>query len=159
MLYGSGVPDVVGAFPVKDFGKVSWSGNSGSYFGQSFAKVADPQCANVSAVLTQYCTLQAVSDASSGKLLLQNPQPGTRGSLGRQSMELPGNWNFDASLGKNVKISESKSVVVRMDATNVFNHPVPSAPVLNINSTSPFGYIADKGTQIRQFKGSLRFSF
>jgi hypothetical protein len=46
-----------------------------------------------------------------------------------------------------------------MDSTNVFNHPVPNAPVLNINATNPFGFIQDKGNQIRQFKANLRFVF
>ena len=62
-------------------------------------------------------------------------------------------------MSKTVKVSESKSVVIRMDATNVFNHPVPSSPTLSINSTNPFGYIQDKDNQIRQFKGNPRFNF
>jgi len=46
-----------------------------------------------------------------------------------------------------------------MDAINVFNHAVPGAPDLNINSTNPFGFIQAKGNQIRQFKAQLRFAF
>ena len=57
------------------------------------------------------------------------------------------------------RIAESKSVQLRVDATNVFNHPNPSNPVLNINSTNPFGYIADKADTRRQFQGVVRFSF
>ena len=62
-------------------------------------------------------------------------------------------------MSKTVRLAESKSLVVRLDSTNVFNHPVPNNPVVNINSTSPFGFIQDKGPQIRQFKASLRFAF
>ena len=86
-------------------------------------------------------------------------------------MEMPGIWSFDAAMGKNVRISESKSVTIRMDATNVLNHPnvgncsttsttPPQCnPVLNINGTNPFGFIQTKGDQIRQFKGTVRFNF
>ena len=46
-----------------------------------------------------------------------------------------------------------------MDSTNVFNHPVPNSPVLNINSTNPFGFIQDKGNSDPpvQSKPALRF--
>ena len=169
-LYGSSVPDVVGAFPSKGFGKVQWDGDYGNFFGSSFGKVADPQCGLVAADLKQYCTLQAITDARSGQILLQNPRPGTRGTLGRATLELPGSWNVDAAMSKTVRISETKSIQVRMDATNVFNHPMPylaaSSPGLNINSRSPFGFIQDKGSQAnagsekyRQFKATLRFNF
>jgi hypothetical protein len=62
-------------------------------------------------------------------------------------------------MSKTLRLTESKSFVVRLDSTNVFNHPVPNNPVLNINSTSPFGLIQDKGNQFRQFKASMRFAF
>jgi hypothetical protein len=159
MLYGGGVPDVAGPFSSKGFGKVEWNGDFGNFFGNQFTNVADPQCGAVADSLKSLCTLKAVADASSGQIVLQNPQPGRRGTLGRQTMELPGTWSFDAAMSKTVKIAESKSLVVRMDATNVFNHPMPGTPVLNINNTSTFGLIQDKGNQFRQFKANLRFLF
>ena len=57
-----------------------------------------------------------------------------------------------------LKIAESKTLQVRMDATNVFNHPVPANPILNMNGNTPFGSIQDKGDQRRFFKGSVRFN-
>jgi hypothetical protein len=74
-------------------------------------------------------------------------------------MELPGSWTFDAALSKTIRITESKNLQIRMDATNVFNHPVPSNPILNMNGTNPFGSIQDKGDQRRFLKGSMRFNF
>src|SRR5262249_61946278 len=62
-LYGGSVPDIVGPFPVKGFGKVQWNGDFGNFFGDAFSKVADPQCGLVAAELKQFCTLQAVTDA------------------------------------------------------------------------------------------------
>jgi hypothetical protein len=173
-LYGGTVPDVVGSFPVKGFGKVKWNGDYGNFFGDALGKTADPQCGLVATELRQYCTLQAITDATTNQIVLQNPKPGTRGSLGRQTLELPGTWSFDAAISKTVRIKESKSIVIRMDATNIFNHPLPNLAIvnnnppagLNINSTSPFGFIQDKGNstvmnseKFRQFKGVLRFNF
>ena len=168
-LYGNSVPDVVGHFPGKGFGKVQWNGNFGSYFGSSFTRVPDPQCGAVAAELKSLCTLQAVADAGSGQILLQNPKPGTRGSLGQNTIEVPGSWSFDGSMSKSVRISESKSLLIRMDATNILNHPNVGncstttaplcTPVLNINGTTPFGSIQEKGAQRRFFKGSVRLNF
>jgi hypothetical protein len=158
MLYAGGVPDVVGDFPVKGFGQVKWNGDYGNFFGDQFGSVADPQCGVVADSLKSLCTLKAVTDKS-GKILLQNPLPGRRGTLGRQTLEMPGSWSFDAAMSKTIRLAEAKSLVIRMDSTNVFNHPVPNAPVLNINATNPFGFIQDKGNQIRQFKANLRFVF
>ena len=61
-------------------------------------------------------------------------------------------------MSKSIRITESKTLQIRMDSTNVFNHPVPSNPILNINGTTPFGSIQDKGDQRRFFKGSVRLS-
>src|SRR5205823_6315763 len=120
MLYAGGVPDVVGSFSSKGFGKVQWNGDFGNFFGNQFSKVTDPQCNSIADSLKAFCTLQAVTDAKTGEILLQNPQPGRRGTLGRQTMELPGTWNFDAAMSKTIRVRESKSLVIRMDATNVF---------------------------------------
>jgi hypothetical protein len=166
-LYANSSPDVVGKFSSKDFGKVSWTGDYGSYFGKQFGRVSDPQCAQVGVDLRQYCTIQAITDSSTGQVVLQNPQPGRRGTLGRQSMELPGLWSFDASLSKTLRITESKTLMLRMDSTDVLNHPsvgqncgiATCAPVFNINGTNPFGFIQAKGDQARQFKGTVRFNF
>ena len=140
-----------------------WNGDFGNCFGGQFGKAADPQCSVVASELKAYCTLQAVTDAKTGQVLLQNPNPGKRGTLGRATMYLPGQWSFDAALSKRVRISESKSVQVRLDATNVFNHPLPNlagaSTGLNINSENPFGFIQDKSDQHREFKGQLRFNF
>jgi hypothetical protein len=158
MLYANGVADVVGPFSLNK-GNVDWSGDFGNYFGSRFGKVDDPQCGLVAASLQPYCTLQAVTDAQSGQIVLQNPKPGNRGTIGQRTMYLPGQWSFDAALSKAVQITETKSIQVRLDATNVLNHPVPNSPVFDINSTNPFGFIQSKGNQRREFKGMVRFNF
>jgi hypothetical protein len=159
MLYGNGVPDIVGPFPVKSFTQLAWNGDAGDYFGGRFGQAADPQCGQLATDLKPYCTLQAVTDAKTGQVLLQNPLPGHRGTLGQKTMELPGAWAFDAAMSKAVRITESKSVQFRMDATNIFNHPLMGTPNLTLNGTTPFGNIQSKGTQRRQFKAQLRLNF
>jgi hypothetical protein len=164
MLYANGVAELTRDLSLRK-GEVRWGDPSsnnqlvGNYFGAgTFAKVTDPQCSTVAANLRTFCTLQAVTD-SSGNIVLQNPQPGTRGNIGRQTVENPGSWDFDANIRKTFRISESKSVQIRLDATNILNHPVPNAPTLNINATNQFGFIADKNNAHRQFQAQLRLAF
>ena len=158
MLYASGVPDIVGPFDTKA-GKVQWKDGAlaGNYFGNAFTKVRDPQCAGVAAGLQSACTLNAVAD-SSGNIVLRNPLPGTRGNLGQNIIELAGTWTLDAAMSKGFKISETKRLQFRMDALNIFNHPEPANPTLDINGDTLFGNIATKaGT--RQFQAQVRLEF
>jgi hypothetical protein len=164
MLYNNGTPDIVGPFDPKS-GMVQFTGGpSGSYFSRdAYKQVTDPQCGSVTTVqnLRAACTLTAVADVKTNQVLLQNPLPGTRGSLGQRVVEGPGTWRFDASLAKTVKVNESKSLQIRMDATNVFNHPEPSTPNLDINNAN-FGLITGanaKTTLRRQFQGQIRLNF
>ena len=164
MLYANGVADVIQPVRLRS-GDVNWGDPSsnnqltGNYFGSStFQKVTDPQCDAVAASLKTFCTLQAVAD-SAGNVVLENPQPGNRGTAGRQTIEYPGTWDIDANIRKSFRISESKSVQVRFDATNILNHPGINNPTLNINATNNFGYIADKNNNRRTFQGQLRLTF
>jgi hypothetical protein len=61
-------------------------------------------------------------------------------------------------MSKQFRITESKQVQLRFDATNVMNHPLPNNPQFSINN-SAFGTIAAKGNQVRNFQGQLRFQF
>jgi hypothetical protein len=181
MLYGNGTPDVVGPWDLGG-GKVHWGENvgaanlGGTYFGSvgTYQVVTDPACApggildktdamgfNIRTGITNGCPLRAIAN-SSGQIVLQNPSPGKRGTLGQQSIIGPGSWAMDASLSKQFRITESKSVQLRFDATNVLNHPNPFAannsPQFSINNTA-FGTIASKGNQTRTFQGQLRIQF
>jgi len=73
-------------------------------------------------------------------------------------MENPGTWSFDASASKTFRIGESRSAQLRVDANNVFNHPTPANPNLNVNSDAPFGEITTKNGR-RTFQASLRLNF
>ena len=100
MLYRLGTPDQVRPFDFKGAQGVQWANgaNSGLYFGDIFKKVADPQCGAIDPSLKPFCTLQAVADKS-GNIILQNPQPGTRGNVGLNTIE--GGGNLDCGYGSN----------------------------------------------------------
>jgi hypothetical protein len=170
MLYANGVPDQVRPFSF-DGGEVTW-GTSVAGNGQlqadyypvgTFTKVSDPQCARTAIpdsmgfTLDSLCTIDALADAN-GNIILQHPEPGVRGNLGQNRIQQPGTWRFDANLSKSFRVSESKSLQLRVDATNVLNHPQPGNPTLDINSGTAFGRITTK-TGGRSFQGQLRFTF
>jgi hypothetical protein len=163
MLYANGSADIVGDFDRKGTVEFKEGASSGTYFmGGELTQVRDPQCSNVttSQNLRNLCTLNAVQN-STGQVVLQNPLPGQRGSIGFRSAESPGRWRFDANLSKSFKISESKNLQFRLDATNVLNHPEPANPVLDINAAN-FGSITGanaKSTLHRQFQAQMRFTF
>jgi Carboxypeptidase regulatory-like domain len=172
-LAGNPMADIVGPFNRK--GKVHWAqgATNGVFFsgsgGAALKQVKDPQCATLAPSLQSSCTLNAIADASTGQILIQNAQPGKRGNSGLRSIEAPGLWRFDSNLTKSFKVAEGKSLLFRIDATDLFNHPEPATPVLDINQPN-FGQVAQtaptpttvvpaKSTLHRQFQASLRFTF
>jgi hypothetical protein len=186
MLYGTGVPDQVGPFPFGKMG-VSWKANAyrGNYFQNSLKFVNDPQRSWVTDkpddpnkptdVLRNQCTLVAVADAN-GNIILQNPAPGTRGNFGYNRFYGPGSWSADMALSKLVKINESKSIQIRVDATNIFNHPTPAGSAIQTTpgartyyAGAPAGlnlsggsiYAGDLNSKVgqRTFQARIRFNF
>jgi hypothetical protein len=156
---------------------------TGTYFGSPnvYSKVPDPQCAlggivdhtdpfGVNLVTTNgtavnnVCTLQALADTSTGAIVLQQTQVGRLGNLPQNTIRSVGNWSLDGNLGKTFRISESNSLQVRVDATNIMNHPTPANPILSLSGTADFGSIAQNGLTAakngtRSFQGQVRFSF
>ena len=62
-----------------------------------------------------------------------------------------------ANAQKKIRIGESRNVAFRIDARNLFNHPTPGNPNLNINSGT-FGEINSK-TGNRMLQGQIHFQF
>jgi hypothetical protein len=157
-LYANGVPDIVGAFDPELAG-MQWQDGAvaGNYFGETYTKMRDPQCSAISSNLQSLCTLNAVADAA-GNIVLRNPLPGTPGTLGRNVLELPGTWTLDAAISKRFQLAERSRLEFRIDALNVFNHPQPAGPSLNLNDSVAFGNIASKAGN-RQFQARVRLEF
>lgn len=90
-------------------------------------------------------TNQVLTDAS-GKVLMQNADPGQLGTLALNSTTLkgPGQLLFSMSATKTVRITEGKTFTLRADAVNVLNKPQWGNPSTNINGTT-FGRITAAG--------------
>jgi hypothetical protein len=199
-LYANGRPDIVGPWD-NPKGKVTWKGDTGYYFADgntnsSYVPFPDPQCAqrvggidSLGTNLQGNCTLQAlakvVPQGTAGAILLpdgktygipvlQNPLPGHQGNLGSYTMYTVSRWSLDANVSKAFQITESKQLQLRIDCTNVLNHPWPADPVglgtvgqpggtASNFSANNFGQILQKGGTNngfpRQFQAKLRFSF
>ncbi|HET9217423.1 MAG TPA: hypothetical protein VFR18_10610, partial [Terriglobia bacterium] len=187
MFYDNGVPDIVSPFPFKS-GDVQWNGannaagtlHGGTYFGNPnpFIGVDDPQCAQIDVVdsmgyslgapANNNCTINALAhrnaDGTPGQIIFQAPRPGTRGTAGRNTFFQRGEWDFDANISKTFRLTESKSLQLRIDTTNVLNHPEPADVEFDTTSGN-FGLIPGQvgntpgksGT--RSFQGSVRFTF
>jgi hypothetical protein len=161
-------------------GKVDWKDGavSGTYFpGVDFVRVPDPQCAAVTTLsgLRDRCnsglTALAVTEGGTQTIVLQNAQPGTRGSLGVGTITGPAMWSLDGSVSKGFQISEKRRLRFRVDATNILNHAQPCSPGfcagfntrgtnLALNNPSNFGLIGVKTLmQPRQFQATLRLDF
>jgi hypothetical protein len=151
-----GTPDIVGDFPRN--GHVVWGDPFGNYFSQPLYRVKDPACNQVAANLAAFCSNTALATDPAGQnIIVRNAAPGQPGSLGLNPLYGPGSWSFDANLQKKVRIAEGRSVAIRLDARNVFNHPTPGNPNLNINSGT-FGQITTK-TGNRTLAGQIRLEF
>jgi hypothetical protein len=85
---------------------------------------------------------------------------GTPGTAKRRFFYGPGADNFDMALAKSLKLADSASVLIRVEAFNVFNHTQfngPSSVDGNIGSSTFGNAIAAAPPRILQ--GALKFSF
>ena len=85
---------------------------------------------------------------------------GTPGNAKRRFFYGPGADNYDMALAKNLPLTESKSLLFRVEAFNVFNHTQfngPSAIDGNIGS-STFGN-AISAAPPRILQGAMKFNF
>ena len=62
-------------------------------------------------------------------------------------------WTLDGNISKAFKLTESKSIQIRVDAINILNHPWPADPIglgfagTNFSSDN-FGQITSKGGNV-----------
>jgi hypothetical protein len=97
--------------------------------------------------------------------VLVQPKPGEYGVLTPNSLTRFGNWAFDANMQKAFRISESKQLIIRIDARNVLNHPEPFIPLFTVNNQfiSQFGVIecgcGDSKSGTRSFQAQVRLTF
>jgi hypothetical protein len=138
-------------------GEVRWEENAkyGSYFGDygNYVTAKDPQCFGIAQSLQSLCTLNAVFDKSGTNLVFRTPRPGEFSNF-RDQIFGPGRWDLDMALSKRIRIKEGVNMELRVDGTNIFNHPTPANPNLNIQGglpVTPFGTLEQKGGVAVQF--------
>ncbi len=100
-----------------------------------------------------------------------DPGVGQLGNIGHNSFRGPSGFYSDLSVTKAIPINERVRAQFRMDAFNVFNHPVyafsgnnganPCIDCQNATPTSTNGKITDieGGTTMRELQFALRFTF
>jgi hypothetical protein len=160
----------------------------------TFTSVLDPQCSDPNQVAqfdskgfgfathAQGCTMRAlalrVPAGTPGSFLipnatgiadpavyvLTNPKPGEVGTLAPNVLTSFGFWSLDGNAQKSFAISESKRLTLRIDATNILNHPQPFIPVFSTSTGfTQFGIIecgcADHKSGTRAFQGQVRLTF
>ena len=96
-----------------------------------YVNVKDPQCLRSES--SQPADLRARARSMRlrwhpilAKIIFQNPLPGVRGNYDPTSIYTPMTWNTDMAFTKAIRIAEGKSMQIRVDATNVWNHAQPT---------------------------------
>jgi len=87
-------------------------------------------------------------------------EPGTAGTSKRRFFYGPGTDNYDMAVAKKLALTESKSLLFRVEAFNVFNHTQFSGPgsVDGDIGSSTFGS-AISAASPRILQGALKFNF
>jgi hypothetical protein len=96
-------------------------------------------------VLGGVFTNQVLTD-SSGNIIMQNPTPGTIGTMAANSPTIkgPGQFYMNGAIQKTIRIGETRTFSIRADAVNVLNRPVWGTPNTNFNGAN-FGRITSAG--------------
>lgn len=93
--------------------------------------------------------------------LFSTEQPGQLGNARRRFFYGPGINNFDMQLTKTVRLTESKSLDLRIEGFNVFNHAQfygPASVDGEVNNTATFGHIVSAADP-RLVQLAAKFSF
>ncbi len=86
---------------------------------------------------------------------------GTPGNAKRRFFYGPGSNNFDMALAKNLNFAESKTLLFRLEAFNLFNHAQffgPASVDGDIGNPKTFGKVIS-AAQARVLQAALKFSF
>ena len=86
-----------------------------------------------------------------------DPDPGTYGNVGRNSMYGPRSVTMDASVLRNFAIRDRATLQFRFEGFNIFNHPNFSTPDSNIDDPN-FGMSLGAGPS-RQLQAAIRVDF
>ena len=82
----------------------------------------------------------------------------TYGNVGRNTMRSDWTRNFDLSVFRKFRFTESKSLEFRTEAFNTFNTPIFAAPTSSLTNPT-FGQVLRTGNKSRQLQFSLKLLF
>src|ERR1039458_2926844 len=138
-------------------GSVHIVGNNVVYF-NGLTQVPDPSIQNMPSSVQSLSTLLAVAGPD-GKVLLQQPTPGSLGGLSTTAWRGLGSFTFNATASKSITLNQEHNVTLRFraDAINLLNHEIWGTPNLSISSTS-FGLITSASGS-RSVNLTLRLEF
>jgi hypothetical protein len=87
------------------------------------------------------------------------PDPGTFGTLGRNTLRSDRFKNLDLSVFKQFSITEGKRLEFRFETFNLTNTPVWAVPDVNISDGKRFGTISSTANTARQLQFGLKLYF
>ena len=85
------------------------------------------------------------------------PAPGTFGNVGRNTIIGPGQTQLNASLGRDVRLTGTQVLSLRLEATNVFNSVRFGAIDTAVNSPTFGQVISIQPMRTLQFNARYRF--
>ena len=118
-----------------------------------------PDATDIDPYLSNYTsTLQYLNPAAFGVVPLVSASGASvrPGNLGRNAIRVPGLWNVDASLAKNLAVTEKLRVQLRGDLFNAFNHTNLSGLTTDI-SRGTFGRLTSAVS--RSMQVGMRVAF
>jgi hypothetical protein len=101
----------------------------------------------------------AAPGADNGSCAYGNPAEGQFGNAGIGTERMPRFFNFDASLGKQFRVTESKYFDFRAEFFNAVNSVSFGAPARSIASPTTFGQITEQVNRPRNIQFGLKFYF
>jgi hypothetical protein len=117
-----------------------------------------PMIVPPSAINTDGTGVNSPEQAPYAGQIFYNPGPGTLGELQKRMFSGPWTFGMDASLMKDIPITERHKMELRMQAFNVFNHSTFYVGDQNINSTT-FGVISSMFFPARVLEFGLSYKF
>jgi len=90
---------------------------------------AVPGTSNIGSIRANVITPSSSAPAGShfNPFAFAAPTPGQWGTAGRDSLTGPGQFTFNASLARTFRLDKRLNLDIRMDTTNILNHPVFSS--------------------------------
>lgn len=117
-----------------------------------------PYFINASAIGKDGRGIAASGSAPFSGQAFSTPAAGTLGTLQRRLFSGPWNTGFDLGASKVVRITERQSITLRMDSTNIFNHPTFTVGDQIVTSTT-FGQVTSTLFARRVFQFTLQYRF